>query len=66
MDGFYSLDELPPGSYTLTVAEPAARAVGARPPKPRPLELSPEGNVLDGEDLILEVAAELTPPAGEE
>ena len=65
VDGFYSLDEVPPGSYRLEVPEAAASRLGAHAPAPRAVLLSPEGTVLDGQDLILEVAADAVTPAGE-
>lgn len=59
-DGFFNMDGLPPGSYRLEVPEAAARRLGAAPPPPLTVVLSPEGSLLDGQDLILEV-----PEAGE-
>jgi len=56
-DGFFNLDALPPGSYRLELAEAAAARLGVAPPPPRVIVLSPEGTVLDGQDLILEAPA---------
>jgi hypothetical protein len=64
-DGFYSLDELPPGRYRLEVPEAAARQRGVKPPAPRGVLLSPEGTLLDGQDLVLEPVQEV-PATGED
>lgn len=53
-DGFYSFGDLPPGDYTLEVAEASAQRLGAPAPPPRKVHLAPEGTVLDGVDFILE------------
>ena len=54
-DGFFTLGDLPPGTYTLEVPAAAARALGAAPPGPRTVKLAPEGSVLDGVDLVLDL-----------
>ena len=52
-DGFYTLSDLPPGTYQLRVAEVDLRRLGFSAPKPRGLTVTPEGTVIDGFDLML-------------
>lgn len=54
-DGFYSLEDLRPGTYRLEVPEAATLRMGAAPLPVREITLAPEGTLLDGLDLVLEV-----------
>jgi hypothetical protein len=54
-DGFYTFGDLPAGSYTLGVAEAGAQRLGVPTPPPRPLNLAPEGSILDGVDFRIEM-----------
>lgn len=61
-DGFYTFGNLEPGSRVLAVSAQAAAKLGAAPPPPRAVELSPEGTSLDAEDFELSLPP---PPPGD-
>jgi len=57
-DGFYTFGDLQPGRRILAIPAEAAGRLGAAPPAPRTLALSPEGTHLDGEDFELSLPPE--------
>jgi hypothetical protein len=64
-DGFYTLSEIPPGTYQLRVPEAECSRLGLVPVlKPGTLVLTAEGTVVDGHDLTL-IPAPLNTPRPE-
>ena len=59
-DGFYTLTDIPPGSYQLQASEADLRRLGLAPMPPKPLTITPEGTMLDGLDLVF--TPDPTPP----
>jgi hypothetical protein len=57
-DGFYTLSEIPPGTYLLRVPAAESSRLGLSPMIPRTVVLSSEGTVLDGLDLLFLPAAD--------
>ena len=57
-DGFFNFTELPPGPYRVVVPADAARRRGAAAPPPGNCVLKPEGTVVEGLEVVLEVPAE--------
>ena len=51
-DGFYTLTDLPPGSYRLRPSEADLRRLGLLPMAPRPVAITSEGTLADGFDLV--------------
>lgn len=54
-DGFYTLSDLRPGSYSLVLNPDSAQRLGIAVPAPIPLRLEPEGTSLDGVDMELDI-----------
>jgi len=53
-DGFYTLPDIPPGTYELRISEGEARRFGLRVPRPRPVHIARDGTVLDGLNVVLD------------
>ncbi|WP_203301139.1 carboxypeptidase-like regulatory domain-containing protein [Marinobacter sediminum] len=53
-DGFYILDQVPPGDYTLRLSPQQQARLNLKPQKGRQLTLSPGGQLISGEDFLLE------------
>jgi len=51
-DGFYSLSDIPPGTYQLQPSEADLRRLGLAIMPPRALIITPDGTVLDGLDWV--------------
>jgi hypothetical protein len=58
-DGFYTLEGIPPGTYQLRVSGAEAKLHGLLPPLPREVRIAADGTIIDGLDLILDVAPTL-------
>lgn len=52
-DGFYTLSDLPPGTYQMRVPENETRRLGLSALKPKAVTVTSEGTVIDGFDLVL-------------
>ncbi len=53
-DGFYYISEIPPGRYILRVSPEQCSLLKLAAPTSRKLELTAEGDILDGVDFLLE------------
>lgn len=53
-DGFFDLDQVIPGDYTLRVNPKQAADLGLVAPAPLPLRFEPTGTVLNGRNLVLQ------------
>jgi hypothetical protein len=51
-DGFYSLSDIPPGTYQLRPSEADLRRLGLAIMPPKAVIITPEGTVLDGFDWV--------------
>jgi hypothetical protein len=51
-DGFYTLSDLPPGSYRLQAAPADLERLGLSPTDPKAVTITPDGTVIDGLDLV--------------
>lgn len=52
-DGFYTLSDLPPGTYQLRVSQTELHRLGLSEPKSRTVIVTSEGTVIDGLDWVL-------------
>lgn len=52
-DGFYTLADIPPGSYRLRASEADLYRLGISALVPRVVTVTPEGTIIDGLDLVL-------------
>jgi len=60
-DGFYSLSDIPPGTYQLRASEADLRRLGLAPMAPKAVTITHEGTVLDGFDLVFTPDPAATP-----
>ncbi|MDR3682759.1 MAG: hypothetical protein P4L11_03435 [Geothrix sp.] len=60
-DGFYSLSDIPPGTYQLRPSEADLRRLGLAPIPPKAVIMTPEGTVLDGLDWVFTPDSPLPP-----
>jgi hypothetical protein len=61
-DGFFDLNDVPPGRYILRASPDQMLRLGLPAPSPRDVVLEPSGTILDGLDLVITDSA---PPAPE-
>lgn len=60
-DGFFDLNDVPPGRYVLRTSPDQMRRLGLPTPPPRDVVLEPSGTILDGLDLVIDTPDAASP-----
>jgi len=62
-DGFFDLNDVPPGSYVLRASPDQMRRLGLEAPPARDVVIEPAGTILDGLDLVIVDPGQAAPEA---